>query len=110
MTRICIIYPNDPTTDFLKKIPEKLSQELGEKVSILELTSDKEDLLRAKQYIENSSPNTFYIFLGHGTHLSLAGASLSGTNPYFIVNDNLSIFREKRLFSVSCKSSEGSVI
>jgi hypothetical protein len=106
MTRICIIYPNDPTTDFLKNIPDKLSQEFGERVCILKLTSDKEDLVKAKQYIEDSSPNTFFIFLGHGTHLSLAGANTIGTGSYFVLNDNLRIFCEKRLFSLSCKSSE----
>jgi len=106
MNRICIIYPFDLTTDFLKSISDKLLKEFNGRVHILRLTSEKEYIIKAKQYIEDLPTNTFCIFLGHGTHLSLAGANTTDIVSYFVINDNLSIFREKRLFSISCKSSE----
>lgn len=101
-----IVYPQDETTDFLQGIPNFLSDLHGKESFIYQRLgfSDREHL-SCIEAIESLSHNSLVVFLGHGRSDALLGA-IHYERFDFITQDKLHIFNQKKVFFLSCRSSE----
>ena len=95
---VCI-FPKDETTDFLLPLYDKLCS-LGFKGLHVD-TNDNIELV-----IEAIDKAKVVVFLGHGTSYSLMGTPFNGDKTNIIHKENISILKDKRIFLLSCRSSE----
>lgn len=120
MSKILCIHPYDKSTTFLNRIQTFLIRELGDQIHYFRVQpheiSHKECLLRLSKVEEK-----FIIFLGHGRSDSLYGAVSNDLRGYttgnylyrgnyrsecFITEHNLEVFRNKKVFCLSCNSAD----
>lgn len=103
-----IIFPADPSTDFLKTILKKIKKDLPNKeVNIITVEGSEASYIEAKEKIKNIPDEAFVLFLGHGTSKSLYG----GCTPEYpkedlLVTNDMYYFKGKELFLLSCFSSD----
>jgi len=105
---IYLIYPIDPTTEFLLDIPKRIAFKHGAKsVHLIEVHPSDKSYEKALIEIQDIPSNSMVLFMGHGQADKLWGAE-SETYPKktFISKAQSKIFSEKNLFLLSCNSNE----
>lgn len=101
-----LVYPKDETTDFLKGIPDFLFNLHGEESFIYQrLGFSVKEHRECIEAIERLSHNSLVVFLGHGRSDALLGA-MDYERFDFVTQDKLHIFQQKKVFFLSCRSSE----
>lgn len=100
-----VIFPKDPTTDFLQDIVVYLTAEVtSRRISVLRIEPSDESHRYSLEQIEASGCASI-VFLGHGSSTSLSGAM---SNTYrcekFISLKNINVFKGKKLVLLSCNS------
>jgi hypothetical protein len=106
LNKILIIYPQDGTTDFLQGIPNFLFERLGRERFIYQrigFSNYEHD--KCIEIIEKFHSNSTVIFLGHGRSDALLGA-FDEERFNFATHDNISIFKNKNVFFLSCRSRD----
>jgi hypothetical protein len=105
---INIIYPKDPSTEFLLQIYTILFGRFGsEVVKILYIEANEKSYANALEFIENSPDNSLLLFMGHGQDDQLFGAESANFKKRSLVKrTEFRVFKGKYLFSLSCYSSE----
>ena len=110
MNKILIIHPHDNTTDFLKPIYNNLRnhRDYEEKIILHRPTASSENQEMILSIIRKNIYN-LVLFMGHGKSNALYGA----VNEYrnidekgFINEQNIDVFKDKSVISLSCKSNE----
>lgn len=105
---LCIIYPNDKTTEFLKQIVSELTSFIDSgPLKLIEVGASSKSYRDAKQEISSIPKGTFVLFMGHGTKATLYG----GTDENFSKESlfkikEMGIFNDMKLMLLSCNSSE----
>ena len=104
---IYVIFPTDPTTQFLEKVVADLQVGLGgELVYVIKVDASDMSYKKAKEEIALIPEKAVTLFMGHGTAQSLYG----GTSPeypekeLFRLGDTVAL-RNKHLFLLSCFSA-----
>lgn len=103
-----IIYPRDPSTDFLLTIYRNLVEKFGQEiVKIHYVEANVESYQEIKIIIQNIPVGSHLLFMGHGQDDCLYGAedAIFEKKP-LIKRSELSVFKGKYLFLLSCFSFE----
>lgn len=124
MAKILIIHPYDKTTIFLEDIYNTLLTEMSEYISVFKIEPTYNSHSKALREIKEAKYETI-IFMGHGRSYSLFGAKGDhyseelevtdiemNSNSYlfyeeqFIHHYNIHHFENKKVFCLSCRSSD----
>lgn len=97
MMEIICVYPKDDSTTFLEPIYAILSSFAKFRGFRIETEEECNTSIR---YIENAKANSTIFFLGHGTAHELQYSS----QKVYVDSSNFSIFKNKKLILLSCKS------
>ncbi|PCH53896.1 MAG: hypothetical protein COC22_01450 [Flavobacteriaceae bacterium] len=101
---IYVVYPDDPSTTFLKEIITEL-QSASVDIFVINVGASDDSYEQAYKEVDNISESSFIIFMGHGTDDELLGGeSLDFKRKPFIKRNEMRIFREKSLILLSCNS------
>jgi hypothetical protein len=123
---ILIVHPNDETTKFLDKIKNYLIEMLGEQVHHFNIYPNEKSHQACLERISIHPENGLIIFLGHGRTDALHGGKgelynnaefvsreAKDENPdayyyndNFINESNSVVFRNKKVFCLSCNSND----
>lgn len=101
-----ILLPHDPTTTFLEEIVSYIYQTVH--VSLFDFVKIEPNDDAHKVAIDSIKKSNYetIIFFGHGTSVSLHGATDGQyKNDKFITSSNSEIFKGKKVIFVSCESS-----
>ena len=114
MSRILCIFPNDSTTMFLNEIVGTLEKAFSGILTCIRIEPTIDAHNECLTLISNEPDDSLILFLGHGQSDKLFGASSEGqSDEYkvfkekgFIHGDNISVFANKKVISLSCNSNE----
>ncbi|MBC8487566.1 MAG: hypothetical protein H8D45_16165 [Bacteroidetes bacterium] len=112
MSYVLCIRPQDNTTKFLERIPNALENTFQEIVKYINIEPSDQAHVTCYDEILRVPEDGFIIFLGHGTREYLQGAVIRGfsnagyAKREFINSDNIDIFKDKKVFCLSCYSSD----
>ncbi len=111
MPKILVIYPSDTSTDFLQAIVTNLTKHIQIQVEKPDAT-----IISHKNCIEKirTTDAKLILYMGHGQSDKLLGANSSDSDAEyqvyrekgFINKDNIAIFADKSVISLSCNSNE----
>ena len=124
--QIFVIHPYDKTTTSLKEISDFLHEKLGDVVDYYEISANDYSHRDCLEKLESKDENNLIIFMGHGRSDSLYGArgdnfeaadfisieaidenpNLYYKNESFICSETTTIFNNKKVFCLSCRSNE----
>lgn len=124
--KILLIHPYDRTTLFLDRIKNNLVSEFDSDVHYFSIKPNDASHTRCLEKIKSHSSNGIIIFLGHGRSDKLYGSKgdfygngeavspeAINENPEkyyyndnFINNDNIEIFKDKKVFCLACNSND----
>jgi len=125
MKTILLIHPYDKSTRFLKRIKNHLVRNLSKNVHYFSVKPTETSHTDCLSKIEEMPSNSFVIFMGHSRSTSLFGGKSDDYGTYelaspealednlnyinyfndtFITEENLSIFKDKIVFCLSCNS------
>jgi hypothetical protein len=101
-SNVLIIKPVDLSVSFLDPIFKGLVN-----YNSIIIEPNEESYKRGVQHINEMPDSSTIMFLGHGASHCLYGAhDLSFERKPLVNNSNISIFKNKNIFSLSCRSSE----
>lgn len=101
-SNVLIIKPVDISISFLEPIFNGLVS-----YNSIIIEPNEESYERGIQHINEMPDSSTIVFLGHGASHCLYGAhDLSFERKPLVNNSNISIFKNKNIFSLSCRSSE----
>lgn len=106
---VLLIYPQDETTNFLQGIPDFLFERHGVgRFFYHRIGFSANEHRSCINLIEGFSENALVIFLGHGRSDALLGAydGIYDERFDFVTRGNLYVFKSKKVFFLSCRSSE----
>lgn len=126
MKNIIIIHPDDKSTSFLNRIKSNLKNEYEHIIHFYNVKPNNLSHQNCIKLLQNSNSYKFVIFFGHGKSDNLCGSkgkfydnsgfhnevlSLENPQDYFYKEDfidisNISLFKDKNIFSLSCNSNE----
>lgn len=98
--KIVCIYPVDETTEFLRPIYDALSE--FPSFTGFDFINDEKDVEAVLHTINACDTYDYIIFLGHGSSNCLYNVN----KTHLIGNNEFSIFQNKRMFLLACRSSE----
>ncbi|RZL46415.1 MAG: hypothetical protein EOP00_15090 [Pedobacter sp.] len=103
-----IVFPKDGTTDFLQGIIDYLIDEADADIKVHRLETAKEHEYFLSNAEEDIPDTAIVIFMGHGMSSALSGADTPeySYNGAFIKNEQLSIFKNKKVILLSCRSTD----
>ncbi len=102
---INVIFPIDPSTEFLYNIINNLRMN-GVECNVIEIHPNDDSYSNSKILVENLQNKWDVIFLGHGKSNQLyGGESEDYEKKVFINNKEMSIFSGRNLFALACDSS-----
>lgn len=105
---IYIIYPSDPSTDFLKSATLNVINSIGgENVSLISCHASDDGYEKTIDEIKAIPDGAKVVFLGHSTPTTIFGGECPAykRKPLLELSD-MSIFKGKSLFVVSCFSAK----
>ncbi len=101
---IYIVYPDDPSTAFLKPIVTSL-QASGVELHVIKVEASDDSYKSAFEEVNNISKSAFTMFMGHGTDDELLGGESSNfKRKPFIKKNEMGIFKQKDVLFLSCNS------
>lgn len=103
---IYVAFAIDPSTEFLRAIPEALKS-ISIEFEPIEIHPNFESYRSSFDRIAGLPDNSTILFLGHGS----AGCLYGGENPNFkkksfVKIEQMEVFRNKKLLAVACDSSD----
>lgn len=104
MSKLLCIFPVDNTTSFLRPIVESLEQHLGDGFICISVYSNNQSFAECIEKVKDSAIKSI-IYLGHGGDGYLQLATHEDLNLRIDTN-NIIIFKNKRVFSLSCNSNK----
>lgn len=106
-SKVHIFFPKDESTFFLESIIEHLVITIDNEKLKIYRPSNRDEHSDFFDYIHEIPKDDLIVFLGHGTSVTLAGASTREyENPTWITHSQLSVFKEMRVLLLSCSSNE----
>lgn len=103
--KIVCIYPTDSTTNFLENIPIELSSTFNADFELIRIVPSDESHDEAIAKIKSLPNGSICLFIGHGSSFALKGAEVNDyKKEIFIDYNQLSIFNNKSLFVLACRS------
>ena len=108
MNSLNIIFPVDSSTQFLANIPTKLIESFGsERVIIKYIEASEKSYSDGVEFIKGSPDGSHFLFMGHGQDDKLFGGEADGFEKKSLISrSDMSVFKGKYLFSLSCYSCE----
>lgn len=104
---LLIIHPNDESTRFLTEILYYLQEHTTAIIQSMRLESADDHLYFKKNVAVGIENSALIMFMGHGVSNALSGPSINGRDlGNLISGDELSMFTEKQILLLSCRSSE----
>ena len=102
-----IIFPVDPTTDFLSVIIDYLKKNTEFQIIIHRIQDLKEQIEFKNNLKQIVIENSLILFLGHGNSYSLRGPSVLNNNfgPLF-EKEEINLLSKNRVIFLSCNSSD----
>lgn len=124
--QILIVHPNDKTTSFLDKIKNHLLHSFEGNIHHFNVYPNDESHQQCLEKIKSNPDNGLVIFFGHGKTTQLCGAKgdlydnsdfvskdaiAESPDKYyynedFITNENVNIFKGKKIFCLACNSND----
>ena len=102
---IHIIFPIDPTTDFLSKITTEIEKYVS--INLIEVHPSIDSYKTALLEIRKIPDGATVLFMGHGQDRILyGGGNIEFEKRVLIRRTELEIFRNKNLFALACSSSD----
>lgn len=124
VNKILIIHPYDKTTLFLNELKNHLANKFEDIITIINVETNESSHIKCLETINAFPEDGLIIFLGHGRSDSLAGSKGDWFTPNagleeianepdlfyfketFIGKNNISVFKDKKVFCLSCRSAE----
>ncbi|RYE59521.1 MAG: hypothetical protein EOP48_00595 [Sphingobacteriales bacterium] len=106
---IHIIFPQDPTTAFLRPVVEQAIRAgaTQDQVVLYELEPNDDSHSVCKEALRNIAEGSTIVFLGHGSSTSLSGAKGAGYHMReFITSNDRHLFNGKIVVLFSCRSND----
>jgi hypothetical protein len=109
-SKFLIIHPYDRSTFFLNKIERFLRGKFPKEIDLFNVKPSHESHEECIYRVSNLNKDALILFLGHGHSDKLFGAS---SDPYsyipyhndnFISEDNIEVFKNKKIICLSCNS------
>jgi hypothetical protein len=121
MSRVLCIYPQDGSTKFLNRIQNHLTLALGATFHCYKVKPNQESHDECLERLRSDNEEELVLFLGHGRSDRLYGANSNYSffpsplyegivdyeNDNFINRENLDVFRDRKVFCLSCNSADG---
>lgn len=122
--KILIIHPHDRTTFFLNELKNHLVDKFNNQITVFDIEPNDKSHTKCLEEISLLSKEGLIIFLGHGRSDALAGSKGDWFTPdadweeianhpelfyykeTFIGRNNFSVFKERKVFCLSCRSAE----
>lgn len=122
-SKVLIVHPYDKSTSFLERIKNHLQAEFRENLHYFNVKPNASSHTQCLETISSFSSNGLLLFMGHGKSNCLYGAKgdFYGTlendlvkaeepdkyffEDNFINENNLNVFNEKKIISLSCNSN-----
>lgn len=103
---IICIYPEDPTTDFLLPVYERLSR-LSNFVGYRKNTILQDNRTQIIDALKNTAPSSIVVFMGHGASNRLYGSvDIDGTKQILLDDNDIELFDNFNTICISCRSAE----
>jgi len=106
--KIHIIFPKDESTNFLQEIIDYLIDEVDANLKVHRLETAKEHDRLLSNIDEDIPEGSLIIFMAHGTSTAISGASTSDySHPDALIqNEQLSVFKNRKVVLLTCRSNE----
>lgn len=100
-----LIFPNDPSTDFLKEVINH-SLELFPEINLVECHASDDSYTATKDFLATIPEGRTIFFIGHGSLDSLyGGASHEVEKRPLITLKNINLFKNSNLILMACNST-----
>ncbi|GAA4871838.1 hypothetical protein [Ferrimonas pelagia] len=102
-----IIFPNDPTTDFMDPVLDAVNNlVIDGSLKVIRCAADDPSYEKARREIQDIPPGSKVVFIGHSTSSMLfGGESVDYPRAALVKKDEMGLFKDRQLFLISCFSA-----